>query len=57
MELVKGLKTVRERQAESDCTSFASVKKQGCFKKVYLGRKKGKSNYGLTNLFSYCARF
>lgn len=40
MELVKELKTIREQQAESDCTAFASVKKQGCFK--ILGRKKGK---------------
>lgn len=57
MELVKELKPIKERQAKSDCTGFASVKKQGCFK--ILGRKKGKnvSNYGPSNFFLYGARF
>lgn len=38
MELVKELKTIRERQAETDCTGFVSVKKR-TFKKGTFGKE------------------
>lgn len=57
MELVKELKTIRERQAES--IGFVSVKNRDILKRYIWEERKARklSNYGLTGLFVYCARF
>lgn len=57
MELVKELKTIRERRAES--IGFVSVKTRDVLKRYIWEERKARklSNYGLTGLFVYCARF